>query len=173
MWNSPGEGAFLPLPSGPHHRAPTWGRNHRHKPRPRLPLLQPPQRPESLIDRPAYRKHRSAFQSPFRRMAGPLRTCGRQGPGPNAYWPCHRLFAADECPKPKGIALTCLRFPLNLRVARIHQSGETDTSLSFAYDCQYLTQDQHQHLAELCAEIGRMLGSMLCHPEPFLIRPKT
>lgn len=50
------------------------------------------------------------------------------------------------------------------------ENSETDTSLDFAFDCRYFTQDQHQHLAELCAEIGRMLGAMLKNPEPFLIK---
>ena len=51
------------------------------------------------------------------------------------------------------------------------ENGETDTSLDFARDCQYISTDQHTHLTELCAEIGRMLGSMLRNPAPFLIKP--
>jgi len=50
------------------------------------------------------------------------------------------------------------------------ENSETDTSLDFALDCGYLTGDQHAHLASLCAEIGRMLGSMLRNPTPFLIK---
>jgi hypothetical protein len=36
-------------------------------------------------------------------------------------------------------------------------------------DCNYITELQHQHLTGLCAETGRMLGSMLRNPAPFLI----
>jgi len=50
------------------------------------------------------------------------------------------------------------------------ENSETDTSLDFARDCGYLTDLQHQHLTDLVAEIGRMLGSMLRNPEPFLIK---
>ena len=59
---------------------------------------------------------------------------------------------------------------LNLRAEQIYQNSETDTSLDFAMDCKYITERQHQHLTGLCAEIGRMLGSMLRNPEPFLIK---
>ncbi len=51
------------------------------------------------------------------------------------------------------------------------EAGETDTSLDFALDCGYIRIEQHQRLAELCSEIGRMLGSILRNPEPFLIKP--
>ena len=49
------------------------------------------------------------------------------------------------------------------------ENSETDTSLDFALECGYLSQEQHRRLSEICAEIGRMLGSMLNHPTPFLI----
>jgi four helix bundle protein len=51
------------------------------------------------------------------------------------------------------------------------ENSETDTSLDFAKDCGYLTELQHENLTSLCAEIGKMLGSMLRNPEPFLIKP--
>ena len=49
------------------------------------------------------------------------------------------------------------------------EAGETDTSLDFAHDCGYISEEQHRHLTSLCAEIGRMLGSMLRNPTPFLV----
>ena len=49
------------------------------------------------------------------------------------------------------------------------ENSETDTSLDFARDSQYITGEQHEHLTGLCTEIGRMLGSMLRKPAPFLI----
>lgn len=51
------------------------------------------------------------------------------------------------------------------------ENSETDTSLDFALDCQYITPEQHSDLAGLSKEIGRMLGSMLRNPTPFLISP--
>jgi len=45
---------------------------------------------------------------------------------------------------------------------------ENDSSLDFARDCGYLTVEQHTELASLSREIGRMLGSMINNPGPFL-----
>jgi four helix bundle protein len=52
------------------------------------------------------------------------------------------------------------------------ENSETDTSLDFARDCGYIDDGQHQRLTELNHEVGRMLGSMINHPEPFLITPR-
>ena len=52
------------------------------------------------------------------------------------------------------------------------ENGETDTSLDFARDSGYITEDEHAALVAMNEEIGRMLGSMLRNPEPFLLRPK-
>jgi four helix bundle protein len=49
------------------------------------------------------------------------------------------------------------------------ENSETDSSLDFAKDCNYITTEQHAALALLCQEIGKMLGSMINHPGPFLI----
>src|SRR5687767_1180807 len=38
------------------------------------------------------------------------------------------------------------------------ENGETDTSLDFAKDCNYLSPEEHQDLTTRCAEVGRMLG---------------
>jgi four helix bundle protein len=52
--------------------------------------------------------------------------------------------------------------------------NETDTSLDFAKDCGYITAEEHARLTGLCSEVGRMLGSMLDSPHPFLlVRPVT
>jgi len=56
------------------------------------------------------------------------------------------------------------------------ENGETDSSLDFARDCNYITIEQHAKLTFLCKEIGGMLGSMIKNPKPFLIsdlRPPT
>src|SRR3989442_4910158 len=49
------------------------------------------------------------------------------------------------------------------------ENGETDSSLDFAKDCRYITLEQSRDLARMCQEIGKMLGSMIKNPGPFLI----
>ena len=48
------------------------------------------------------------------------------------------------------------------------ENGETDTSLDVARDCGYITEAQHAEMTAECAEVGRMLGSMIRSPEKFL-----
>ena len=48
------------------------------------------------------------------------------------------------------------------------ENSETDTSLDFAKDCGYISEVQHLQLTNLILEIGKMLGSMLRNPAPFL-----
>ena len=50
------------------------------------------------------------------------------------------------------------------------EANETDTSLDFAKACGYISEAQHESLTEMNREIGRMLGSMISHPESFLIK---
>ena len=50
------------------------------------------------------------------------------------------------------------------------ENSETDSSLDFARDCGYVTEAEHCELVGLCAEVGRMLGSMIRNPDSFLIR---
>lgn len=47
--------------------------------------------------------------------------------------------------------------------------NETDTSLDYARDCNYITVAEHADLTAECAQIGRMLGAMSRDPEPFLL----
>ena len=49
------------------------------------------------------------------------------------------------------------------------ECGETDSSLDFAKDCGYVSTQTHEELVELNREVGRMLGSMINNPTPFLI----
>jgi four helix bundle protein len=49
------------------------------------------------------------------------------------------------------------------------ENSETDSSLDFAKDCGYISTEQHGHLVALCSEIGKMLGSMINNPGPFVI----
>ena len=48
------------------------------------------------------------------------------------------------------------------------ENSETDTSLDFAKDCGYISEVQYLQLTNLILEIGKMLGSMLRNPTPFL-----
>ncbi|MEO0508466.1 MAG: four helix bundle protein [Verrucomicrobiota bacterium] len=50
------------------------------------------------------------------------------------------------------------------------ESNETDTSLDFAKDCSYISEDEHNELSFLNAEIGKMIGKMIQRPESFLIK---
>lgn len=49
------------------------------------------------------------------------------------------------------------------------ECNETDTSLDFARDCGYITNEQHASLMAMNREVGRMLGSMISNPVPFLL----
>jgi len=51
------------------------------------------------------------------------------------------------------------------------ENSETDTSLDFARDCEYITAEKHAELTELNHEIGKMLGAMIKRPEKFLLTP--
>jgi len=48
------------------------------------------------------------------------------------------------------------------------ENSETDSSLDFAKDCEYITVECHAELTALCQQVGRMLGSMIKNPSPFL-----
>lgn len=48
------------------------------------------------------------------------------------------------------------------------ENSETDSCLDFARDCIYLDKVKHAELAGLCREVGKMLGSMILRPDPFL-----
>lgn len=49
------------------------------------------------------------------------------------------------------------------------ENTETETALDFALDCGYINNDKHLKLIEEIHQIGRMLGSMINNPTPFLI----
>lgn len=52
------------------------------------------------------------------------------------------------------------------------ENAETATCLDFAWDCGYLTVEEHAGLMALSREVGAMLGGMINRPETFLIRTK-
>jgi four helix bundle protein len=51
------------------------------------------------------------------------------------------------------------------------EAGETDTLLDYARDCGYISDDEHRDLTAQWAEVGKMLGSMILNPDPFLLTP--
>ncbi|HDR51086.1 MAG TPA: four helix bundle protein [Mariniphaga anaerophila] len=48
------------------------------------------------------------------------------------------------------------------------ENSETDSSLNFAFDCNYINAKSHAELTSKNREIGKMLGSMLNNLSPFL-----
>jgi len=50
------------------------------------------------------------------------------------------------------------------------EANETDTSLDFARDCNYISKEEHQSLVSINQEVCRMLGSMIKDPSPFLLK---
>jgi four helix bundle protein len=52
------------------------------------------------------------------------------------------------------------------------ENAETDTSLDFAKDCGYITLKTHGDLTGRSFEIGKMLGSMILQPKPFLLEAR-
>ena len=49
------------------------------------------------------------------------------------------------------------------------ENSETDSSLDFAIDCGYISIEEHKSFTAQTTEIGKMLGSMINNPIPFLI----
>ena len=47
------------------------------------------------------------------------------------------------------------------------EATETQVWLDFARDCGYLPPERHKHLAGRYDEVGKMLSSMISHPERF------
>jgi four helix bundle protein len=47
------------------------------------------------------------------------------------------------------------------------ENNETDSSLDFAYACDYISKEQHEQLTARCVEIGRMLGGIMRKAESF------
>lgn len=49
------------------------------------------------------------------------------------------------------------------------ENSETDSSLDFARECCYITDELYRELTSLSHEVGRMLGQMIRSPRAFLI----
>src|SRR5205823_14704846 len=48
------------------------------------------------------------------------------------------------------------------------ENAETETWLDFAKDCGYISPKEHEEFTACCTEVGKMLGSMILNPTPFL-----
>src|SRR5205823_2807042 len=53
------------------------------------------------------------------------------------------------------------------------ENAETDTSLDFARDCGFIVLREHGELTCMSAEVGKMLGSLIMNPNPFLLTPDS
>ncbi len=53
------------------------------------------------------------------------------------------------------------------------ENAETETSLDFALDCGYITEENHKNLILQNREVGKMLGSMIKNPMPFILTPDS
>ena len=53
------------------------------------------------------------------------------------------------------------------------ENAETDTTLDFARDCNYITKEKHAELTALNREVGKMLGAMIRNPQKFLLKPEA
>lgn len=50
------------------------------------------------------------------------------------------------------------------------ENSETDSSLDYAKDCGFITEKDYKECQNMNREVGKMLGSMMNNPEPFLIK---
>lgn len=50
------------------------------------------------------------------------------------------------------------------------ECAETTVHLDFALDCGYITRKQHEDLINEYEQVGKMLGTMINHPERFAIK---
>ena len=97
------------------------------------------------------------------------------------HWPSQEKYSlTDQIRRSSRSVCTNLREAWSKRRYEAHfimkltdcdgENGETDTWLDFARDCDYLNEVDHQRLNESCESVGKMLGSILMNPEPFLLR---
>ena len=49
------------------------------------------------------------------------------------------------------------------------ENSETDSSLDFAFDCNYIKPGEHEAARGMINEIGKMLGGMIQSPEKFFL----
>jgi four helix bundle protein len=96
-------------------------------------------------------------------------------------WPSEEKYSLiDQVRRSSRSVCTNLREAWSKRGYKAHfvskltdsdgENSETDTWLDFARDCAYLQESDHARLTDKCAFVGKMLGSMLNNPTPFLKR---
>lgn len=51
------------------------------------------------------------------------------------------------------------------------ENSETETSLDFARDCGYISDEKHGELIAGNNEVGRLLGAMLNNPKQWVLTP--
>ena len=96
-------------------------------------------------------------------------------------WPPEERFSLiDQARRSSRSVCTNLREAWSKRRYEAHfiskltdadgENSETDTWIDFAKDSGYLAVIDYEKLSEKCNSVGKMLGSMLRNPEPFLLR---
>lgn len=53
------------------------------------------------------------------------------------------------------------------------ENSETDTWLDYACDCGYISCEKRAELTYETVAVGKMIGSMLSNPAPFLLNTKS
>ena len=48
------------------------------------------------------------------------------------------------------------------------ENTETEVWIMFSSSCKYISDSEFKNLSERCAEVGRMLGYIISHPEKYL-----
>jgi four helix bundle protein len=96
-------------------------------------------------------------------------------------WPAEEKYSlTDQIRRSSRSVCTNLREAWSKRRYEAHfvsklsdcdgENGETDTWLDYARDCGYITTEKHDELTTEVSGVGKMLGSMLNNPAPFLIK---
>ena len=93
------------------------------------------------------REEQYALTGQIRRSSRSVAMCLREGWAKRRY-PAHFVSKLTDCDG---------------------ENSETDTSLDFAKSCLYITPAEREELTARAIEIGKMVGSMILNPEPFLL----
>ena len=94
-------------------------------------------------------EERYALSSQIRRSSRSVAMCLREAWAKRRY-PAHFVSKLTDCDG---------------------EADETDTLLDYARDCGYISGAEHRELTAQWAEVGKMLGSMILNPDPFLLTP--
>jgi len=97
-------------------------------------------------------------------------------------WPAAERYAlTDQCRRASRSVCANMREAWAKRRYKAHfiskltdcdgEVSETDTWIDYAYDCGYISEQEHQDFTDRLRIIGAKLGRMIMNPDPFLIQP--